>query len=138
MAEVGDRVKVVSPKVGQAVREGVVTGVSGSLLRIRWATGEESTLVPAAGSLIVTGKGTPLRPGPAKKVTTTQKTRKAPQQTTATTATKVVNTKAVTVKKAADLPGSHSEVPATKPSATGTGPVTGAATRAAKKVRGRK
>ena len=56
MAQVDDRVQVVSPKLGGHVREGVVTGVSGSLLRIRWSTGEESTVVPASGSLRVTSQ----------------------------------------------------------------------------------
>jgi len=35
---------------------GVVTGVTGSLLRIRWSTGEESSVIPAAGALAVIGK----------------------------------------------------------------------------------
>jgi hypothetical protein len=33
-----------------------VTGVTGSLLRVRWSTGEESTVVPSMGSLAVVGK----------------------------------------------------------------------------------
>jgi hypothetical protein len=55
-AEVGDRVQVPSTKVGEAPRDGVVTGVTGSLLRVRWSTGEESTVVPSMGSLAVVGK----------------------------------------------------------------------------------
>jgi hypothetical protein len=35
MAVVGDRVQFSSRKVGEASRDGVVTGVSGSLLRVR-------------------------------------------------------------------------------------------------------
>jgi hypothetical protein len=56
MAVVGDRVQVPSRKVGEAPREGVVTGVTGSLLRVRWSTGEESTVVSSMGSLAVVGK----------------------------------------------------------------------------------
>jgi len=43
-------------KVGEAPRDGVVTGVTGSLLRVRWSTGEESTVAPSMGSLAIVGK----------------------------------------------------------------------------------
>jgi hypothetical protein len=56
MPEVGDRVRVHSTKVGQAPRDGVVTSVIGQLLHVRWSTGEESTIVPAPGSVAVIGK----------------------------------------------------------------------------------
>ena len=56
MAVVGDRVQVPSRKVGEAPRDGVVTGVTGSLLRVRWSTGEESTVAPSMGSLAIVGK----------------------------------------------------------------------------------
>jgi hypothetical protein len=56
MAVVGDRVQISSRKVGEASRDGVVTGVTGSLLTVRWSTGEESTVVPSMGSLAVVGK----------------------------------------------------------------------------------
>ena len=56
MAVVGDRVQVPSRKVGGAPRDGVVTGVTGSLLRVRWSTGEESTVAPSMGSLAVVAK----------------------------------------------------------------------------------
>jgi hypothetical protein len=56
MAVIGDRVQVPSRKVGEAPRDGVVTGVTGSLLRVRWSTGEESTVVPSMGSLAVVEK----------------------------------------------------------------------------------
>jgi hypothetical protein len=56
MAVVGDRVQVPSRKVGKPPRDGVVTGVTGSLLLVRWSTGEESTVVPAMGSLAVVVK----------------------------------------------------------------------------------
>jgi Domain of unknown function (DUF1918) len=56
MPEVGDRVRVESRKLGEAVREGIVTDVIGHLLRVRWSTGEESTFTPGPGSLTVVGK----------------------------------------------------------------------------------
>jgi hypothetical protein len=56
MPSVGDRVRVASTKVGQVVRIGVVTGVVGRLLRIRWSTGEESSVIPGPGSVTVVGK----------------------------------------------------------------------------------
>ena len=67
MATVGDRVHVASRKLGQPPREGVVTGVSGRLLRVRWSTGEESTIVPGTGSVSIGGKArvriTPVKAG---------------------------------------------------------------------------
>jgi Domain of unknown function (DUF1918) len=56
MVAVGDRVQVPSKRVGQAPRDGVVTSVSGSLLRVTWSGGEESTIFPSMGSLVVVGK----------------------------------------------------------------------------------
>jgi len=56
MASIGDRVLVPTRKIGAAPREGVVTGVTGSLLRVRWSTGEESTILPSMGSIEVIGK----------------------------------------------------------------------------------
>ena len=50
MADVGDRVAVTSKA---AARSGVVTGVSGSLLRVLWDTGEETSFVPGVGALSV-------------------------------------------------------------------------------------
>jgi len=37
-------------------REGVVTGVIGQMLRTKWSTGEESTVVPGPGAYAVIGK----------------------------------------------------------------------------------
>jgi len=56
MAVVGDRVRVPSRKVGEGPRDGVVTGVTGSLLLVPWSTGEASTVVPSMNSLEVVGK----------------------------------------------------------------------------------
>jgi hypothetical protein len=67
MAEVGDRVRMHAIKVDQPPREGVVISVSGSLLHIRWSTGEETTMVPGPGSVAVIGK---VRKSAGKKVAT--------------------------------------------------------------------
>jgi hypothetical protein len=56
VAKIGDQVQVPSKRVGQLPREGIVTGVSGTMLRMKWSTGEESTLVPGAGSVVVIPK----------------------------------------------------------------------------------
>jgi hypothetical protein len=55
MVEVGDWVLVESEKVGVATRGGVVTGVDGRLITVRWDSGSSSTFVPSAGCLQVTG-----------------------------------------------------------------------------------
>jgi hypothetical protein len=72
MAVVGDRVQIPSRKVDEAPREGVVTGVTGSLLGVRWSTGEESTAVPSMGSLTIVGKqsGGDNRRRPTKSAST--------------------------------------------------------------------
>ncbi len=44
-----------------------MTGVSGLLLRVRWSTGEESTVAPSMGSLEVAGRARGASSKPAKK-----------------------------------------------------------------------
>jgi len=51
MVKIGDRV-CLSSTTGPN-REGVVTAVTGSLLRLRWPSGEETTVIPAPGTLTV-------------------------------------------------------------------------------------
>ncbi len=53
MIEVGSRVVVESEKVGTSSRSGVVLAVEGDLVRVRWDNEEETTFLPAAGSLRV-------------------------------------------------------------------------------------
>lgn len=53
MPQVGDRVSVHS-KAGP--RLGVVRASSGSMLRVQWETGEESSIIPGPGTLTVVGK----------------------------------------------------------------------------------
>ena len=55
MVEVGDRIRLSSMK-GPG-REGLVTAVTGSLLRVRWLSGEETLVAPAAGTLSVLAAG---------------------------------------------------------------------------------
>ena len=77
MASVGDKVRVLPNKAGQLAREGVVTDASGSLLRVRWSTGEETTFVPGAGSVAVLGKArakSTRKKNPVKKATRRPKT----------------------------------------------------------------
>jgi hypothetical protein len=69
MAAVGDRVQVPSKRVGQTPREGVVTGVSGVLLRVTWSGGEESTIFPSMGSVVVVGRVRAAKKGVAKETT---------------------------------------------------------------------
>ena len=84
MAKIGDLVQVSSTRVGQLPREGTVTGVSGAMLRMKWSTGEESTLVPGAGSVVVIPKvrrvsattGTKVAKVPAKANTPTRGSRR--------------------------------------------------------------
>ena len=96
MPEVGDRVRVESSKVGQTVREGVVTDVVGQLLRVRWSSGEESTFTPGPGSVTVVGR---TRVTPRKKVTS--KKAAASKKKKATAGNKKATKKAVAKKNAA-------------------------------------
>lgn len=52
----GDKIEIASQKIGHPPRRGVVTGVSGGLLRIRWEDGTESSLIPGPGSISVVGR----------------------------------------------------------------------------------
>ena len=78
MPDVGDRVRFASRKVDEAPREGVVTGVIGGLLRIKWLTGEESTVSPGPGAIAVIGK---VRGSSGKKVAGPAKTAKKSAKT---------------------------------------------------------
>ena len=55
MVKVGDRIRLSSMKGPD--REGVVTAVTGSLVRVRWPSEEETTVVPAPGTLVVLAAG---------------------------------------------------------------------------------
>jgi hypothetical protein len=122
MAAVGDRVQVPSKRVGQAPRDGIVTSVSGSLLRVMWSGGEESTIFPSMGSLVVVGK---VR-APSKKATAKKAASK-----------KALSKKAVSkkaAKKVAKAPTPKAAEKATKKSAKSTRPQ---ATKSSSKRSGR-
>ncbi len=53
MVEVGSRIVVESEKVGTPSRSGVVLAVEGDLVKVHWDNEEETTFLPAAGSLRV-------------------------------------------------------------------------------------
>ena len=78
MVKVGDRIRLSSTKGPD--RDGVVTAVTGSLLRVRWPSEEETTLAPAPGTLTVlaaidTVKETaPTEKAAGKRKATTTKT----------------------------------------------------------------
>src|SRR5258708_21538408 len=57
MPVVGDRVEVLPSKGGQVPRRGLVTGLSGSLITVRWDSGEETRLVPGPGAMRVVDSG---------------------------------------------------------------------------------
>lgn len=73
MVQSGDNIEIRSQKTGNPPRRGVVTGMSGRLLRIRWEDGEESSIVPGPGTLNVLG---PQRKTNRKKPTRKKPTRK--------------------------------------------------------------
>jgi hypothetical protein len=53
MVKIKDRILVESKKVGTPSRSGVVTAIQGSLLRVLWDDGTETSIIPAAGSLTI-------------------------------------------------------------------------------------
>lgn len=55
MIKVGDRIRLSSMKGPH--RDGVVTAVMGSLVRVRWPSGEETTVIPGPGTLTVLAAG---------------------------------------------------------------------------------
>ena len=101
MAQVGDRVAVTSKA---AARSGVVTGVSGSLLRVLWDTGEETSFVPGVGALSVIA-GVAAKPPNTKRtpkidaVTKTVATAKPPKDTKKSAGRPTASTKTAGKKK---------------------------------------
>jgi hypothetical protein len=57
MAQIGDRIETTSPKAGR--RSGVVTGIDGPMVTVRWDAGGESGLIPAPGVMSVVGHQPP-------------------------------------------------------------------------------
>ena len=85
MVKVGDRIRLSSTKGPD--RDGVVTAVTGSLLRVRWPSDEETTVVPAPGTLTVLAA--------TETVNETARTKKAARKKSAT-ATKTTSGKKAT------------------------------------------
>ena len=56
MPAVGDKVRVLPNRAGQPPREGVVTAVNGNMLRVKWSTDEETSLIPGPGAVTVLGR----------------------------------------------------------------------------------
>jgi hypothetical protein len=66
MVNVGDRIRLSSTTGPD--RHGVVTAVTGSLLRVRWSSDEETTLAPAPGTLtVLAATDTVTEAAPTKK-----------------------------------------------------------------------
>ena len=53
MVDIGARIEVESEKVGMPAKQGVVTGVNGPMVQVRWDDGRETSFIPAAGSMRV-------------------------------------------------------------------------------------
>jgi hypothetical protein len=60
VVKVGDHISLAS---NAATRSGVVVGLSGSLIRVRWESGAETNVIPGPGTLSVV----PSAKQPAKK-----------------------------------------------------------------------
>jgi hypothetical protein len=105
MAEIGDKVSVRS-KAG--ARLGVVKEVTGTMLRVIWESGEESRIVPAAGTMTVVGKTRAKRPAAAKG------SKKAAPRPSATTPVKRTKTAA---PRASKKPAAKKSAPAKRAAA---------------------
>ena len=80
MVSVGDRIRLTLNK--GASREGVVTGVTGSMLRVRWASDEETSVIPTPGTLTVLGRTRKLAPTTRKITATAKKATSTPAAAT--------------------------------------------------------
>jgi len=85
MVNVGDRIRLSSMKGPD--RDGVVTAVTGSLLRVRWPSEQETTLAPAAGTLTVLAPTETVRETPPTKKAAGKKKATEPKATSAKQAT---------------------------------------------------
>ena len=71
MVSAGDRIRLSLNKGTD--REGVVTGVTGSMLRVRWSSKEETSVVPAPGTITVLGRSRPKASRPGRKAAASMK-----------------------------------------------------------------
>jgi hypothetical protein len=99
MVQVGDRIRLSSTKGPD--RDGVVTAVTGSLVRVRWPSNEETTVIPAPGTLTVLASSDAMKhAGPAKKGTR----KKAATATTTTSGKKATRDNTRSPTRAAKRP----------------------------------
>lgn len=85
MVKVGDRIRLSSMKGSD--REGVVIAVAGPLVRVRWPSEQETTLVPAPGTLTVLAAGEAGPRTAAKKKGATKNTSAKTKSAASTSAT---------------------------------------------------
>ncbi len=115
-------------------RLGVVLSTSGTMLQVRWESGEETSLIPGPGTLTVLGKTRKRSPGAAKvkpgrsaaKAPTRAKA-KTPATKKATSKTKAAPKKSVAIRPAKMAPKSNNKKAAaakspSKPPAKKSGP----------------
>jgi hypothetical protein len=94
MVKVGDRIRLSSGKGPD--REGVVAAVTGSMVRVRWPSEQETTVIPAPGTLTVLASSgdqappavRPERAAPKKTPTSKQSTTSKNTATAKSDATK--------------------------------------------------
>ena len=75
MVKVGARIRLSSGKGPD--RDGVVTAVTGSMLRVRWPSGENTMVVPAPGTLTVLGSSGDKASATGERVATKRTAKKA-------------------------------------------------------------
>ena len=112
MVKVGDRIRLSSAKGPH--REGVVTLLTGSMVRVRWTAGQETMVIPAPGTLTV------LAPS-KKRAPKARRNPAAPGRVSAEkTATKKGATKKSASKKAPPARGTSRNPATAKKAATKT------------------
>ena len=86
MLKVGYRIRLSSGKGPH--REGVITAMTGAMLRVRWETEDETTVIPAPGTLTVLATAPPTVPPQRAVAKRGAPTKTAAKKTTAKTAAK--------------------------------------------------
>ncbi len=99
MMKVGDRIRLSSGKAPD--REGVVSAVMGLMVRVRWPSGGETTVIPAPGTLTVLASSGAQTPPAAVRALRTKAKKAAPTKAAQTGAKKAASTKTTGATKAA-------------------------------------
>jgi hypothetical protein len=97
MMKVGDRIRLSSGKAPD--REGVVTAVMGLMVRVRWPSGGETTVIPAPGTLTVLASSGAQTPPAAVRAVRTKAKKAAPTKAAQTGVTKAAASKKAASKK---------------------------------------